>query len=392
MGQNIFFCFTGYLTEAPTNREKGRDCSKYLNVSGISELDESFEDCWECLETNSAKQGGLFEDSDFVIGSSGPPRKKCRTLKSGDNLPLCILKEEVQSLPVESEMSQSFDFSQWKTDQIAKCKDIQDKICDENTGSYSRAAKSCDFSQWKQDEIAKCKEVQDESCYDHTDSPFTASSSWDFSQWKKDQIAKCREIQNEQSAECSLCTNASFDDLSHGKRDAKAKYKETHDVNFTEDSPCKESEFSKTPTFQFTQWANQQVQICREIQEQEGDPLFKKLHQPYVQKKRLSSMVGCFDQVSEEESGHQGQFSDWTLNGERTSKDDACDEIQEYGRSNDSYDWENEAWDKWTASKRETDSVTGSSYSDDSEFQFSHWVKSQIRKCRAIRDENNEAF
>ena len=52
-------------------------------------------------------------------------------------------------------------------------------------------------------------------------------------------------------------------------------------------------------------------------------------------------MVGCFDQVSEE-SGRQGQFSDWTLNRERTSKDDACDEIQECGRSNDSYDWENE--------------------------------------------------
>ena len=418
------------MTEAPSNQEKEGYCSNDLNVSGISQLDESFEDFGECFESNSAIQGGLFEDSDFVIASSGPPRKKCRTLESVDNLPPCILKEETQSLPVESEMSQSFDFSQWKKDQIAKCKEIQDKsfdeytgspftaascssdfsqwkkdqnliakckkiqdeICDENTGSHSRAARSCDFSQWKQNQIAKCKEVQDERCYDHNDSPFTASSSWDFSQWKKDQIAKCREIQNEQSVQCSLSTNASCDDFSHAKRDAKAKYKETHDVNFTEDSPCKESEFSETPTFQFTQWANQQVQICREIQEQEGDPLFKKLHQPYVQKKRLSSMVGCFDQVSEEESGHQGQFSDWTLNRERTSKDDACDEIQEYGRSNDSYDWENEGWDKWTASKRETDSVTGSSYSDGSEFQFSDWVKSQLRKCRAIQEENDEAF
>ena len=379
------------MTEAPSNQEKEGDCSNDLNVSGISQLDESFEDFGECFESNSAIQGGLFEDSDFVIASSGPPRKKCRTLESVDNLSLCILKEETQSLPVESEMSQSFDFSQWKKYQIAKCKEIQDEICDETTGSRSSAARSCDFSQWKQDQTAKCKEVQDESCYDHIDSPFTASSSWDFSQWKKDQIAKCREIQNEKSPECSLCTNASFDDLCHGKRDAKAKYKETHDVNFTEDSPCKESEFSETPTFQFTQWANQQVQICREIQEQEGDPLFKKLHQPYVQKKRLSSMVGCFDQVSEE-SGRQGQFSDWTLNRERTSKDDACDEIQECGRSNDSYDRENEGWDKWTASKRETDSVTGSSYSDGSEFQFSDWVKSQLRKCRAIQEENNEAF
>ena len=380
------------MTEAPSNREKEGDCSNDLNVSGILQLDQSFEDFGECFETNSAIQGGLFEDSDFLIAFSGPPRKKCRTLESGDNSPLCILKEETQSLPVESEMSQSFDFSQWKKDQIAKCKEIQDEICDENTGSRSSAARSCDFSQWKQDQIAKCKEMQDESCYDYTDSPFTASSRWDFSQWKKDQIAKCREIQNEQSVECSLCTNASCDDFSHGKRDAKSKYKETHDVNFTEGSPCKESEFSETPTFQFTQWANQQVQICREIQEQEGDPLFERLHQPYVQKKKLSSLVGCFDQMSEEESGQQGQFSDWILNRERTSKDDACDEIQEYGRSNDSYEWENEGWDKWTASKRETESVTGSSYRDGSEFQFSDWVKSQLRKCRAIQEENNEAF
>ena len=416
------------MTKAPSNGEKERDCSRDLNISGISHLDETFEDFCERLDTNSAKQRGLFEDSDFVITSSDPPRKKCRTLKSGDNLPLCSLKEETQSLPLESEMSQSFHFSQWKKDQIAKCKEIQDnsfdeytgspftaascswdfsqwkkdqiakskeiqdKICDENTGSPSSAASSWDFSQWKQDQIAKCKEIQDESCYDYTNSPFTASISWDFSQWKKDQIAKCREIQNEQSVECSLCTNASCDDFSHGKRDAKSTYKETHDVNFTEDSPCKESEFSETPTFQFTQWANQQVQICREIQEQEGDPLLKRLHQLYVQKKRVSSMVGCFDQVSEEESGHQGQFSDWTLNRERTSKDDACDEIQEYGRSNYSYDWENEGWDKWTASKRETDSATGSSYSDGSEFQFSDWVKNvkQFKKETTRHFEYNE--
>ena len=186
------------MTEAPTNREKGRDCSKYLNVSGISELDESFEDFWECLETNSAKQGGLFEDSDFVIGSSGPPRKKCRTLKSGDNLPLCILKEEIQSLPVEREMSQSFDFSQWKKYQIAKCKEIRDESFDEYTGSpFTAASCSWDFSQWKKDQIAKCKEIQDEICDENTVSRSSAARNCDFSQWKQDQIAKCKEVQDE---------------------------------------------------------------------------------------------------------------------------------------------------------------------------------------------------
>ena len=186
------------MTEAPSNHEKERDCSNDLNVSGISQLDESFEDFGECFETNSTIQGGLFEDSDFVIASSGPPRKKCRTLESVDNLPLCILKEETQSLPVESEMSQSFDFSQWKKYQIAKCKEIRDESFDEYTGSpFTAASCSWDFSQWKKDQIAKCKEIQDEICDENTVSRSSAARNCDFSQWKQDQIAKCKEVQDE---------------------------------------------------------------------------------------------------------------------------------------------------------------------------------------------------
>lgn len=78
------------------------------------------------------------------------------------------------------------------------------------------------------------------------------SESFHFTQWKNNEIAKCKEIQHKYSFKGDAGTNQS-----------KNTFEE---YTFKVDGNSEETEFSETPSFRFTQWAKQQVEICHKIQ------------------------------------------------------------------------------------------------------------------------------
>lgn len=272
------------------------------NISGISNLSDSFEDADELFETSSPEESVPDVKSESMKACTvSPPWKKFRTLSSGESLTQGSVTERSQSSSIESEPSQSFHFTQWRKDQIAKCKAIHD----------------------------------------------------------------------ETSFEDSPCT----DGVTSSGIEPDLTFNHRNEV----------TEFSETPPFQFTQWANKQVEICRKIQKQANDIPSKERHETYSQDRELK--LGSREGSADSES--QSFYSGWSKIPVSTSRN-LRDEIQEETGSSASEVWESETWDYWTGNKRDTAPFTQSLQSDETEFQFSDWVKSQMRKCRVIREESEE--
>lgn len=304
------FCFVGYFTELENEQEicrhekEGTDQAD-CNISGVSNLSDSFEDLKGLAENDSLFKSLPGKNRESLMACTlSPPHKKFQTSKSRESVTESSTFGMSQSSSIESELSESFHFSQWRKDQIAKSKEIQDV---------------CSFG----------------------DSSYTDESSMTID------IGSC----------------------------------------VTLDHKKEETELSETPPFQFTQWAKQQVQICREIQKQGNNNPNVALHHSHSQdsKFKTGSTEASLEERSTDEYESQSLSSDWEKIHVKTSKN-VEEEIQEETDNSTSEFWEIESWDGWKS--KGTSPVSQSLQIDESEFQFSDWVKSQIRKCKVIQEED----
>ncbi|KAL9964632.1 hypothetical protein ACROYT_G028299 [Oculina patagonica] len=193
-------CSSGYSTEGMQSnehlicsQEKEISDNTDFNISGVSHLSDSFDNCDEFIENNLHQEAELENNRDSLSSPIlTPPSKKARTSGSGRPTKL--------------------------------------------TGS----------------EITERNKL-------HTEE-HEPSQSFHFSQWRRDQIAKCKKIQDENSIEDSACADAS----------SLMSVEEESDLALDQSSVG--VEFSETPPFRFTQWANQQVEVCRRIQKETDIP------------------------------------------------------------------------------------------------------------------------
>ena len=276
-----------------------------LNISGISHLDDSFDNPDEFIENNLHQEPRLDNNRDSMSSPIWtPPNKKMRTSRSDGTE--SDATEISNLLTVENEPTQSFHFSQWRRDQIAKCKKIQD----ENFSEDSR---------------------------------------------------------------CSVASGL----MSVEEESDLASYQGSTG-----------EEFSETPPFQFTQWANKQVEVCRRIQK-ETDILGEVNHQSgnsdeHSVKLKLRSREINSAQKFTSHSDAQFDFSESAKNQVRLWQNFA--ETEDTG----STDWESEKWGECIYKTGKT--ASNSPLSGESEFQFSEWMKSQLRHCRVIQEHNDEGL
>ena len=123
--------------------------SRELNISGISNLSDPS----DILDDHGENDFPLRSEPDnnrafFEAHTLTPPTKKQQTLNSDASFEESNSKDRADSLSLEQEPSQSFHFSQWKKDQMAKCKEIQDRDFTEysfynHAGSITSAGREC---------------------------------------------------------------------------------------------------------------------------------------------------------------------------------------------------------------------------------------------------------
>lgn len=192
------------------------------------------------------------------------------------------------------------------------------------------------------------------------------SESFHFTQWRKEQITRCKQIQDEFSFDESPCTDAG---IFEGESAVKVDYRN------------EEAEILETPPFQFTQWAKQQVEICRNIQKQGNEIPNGELNNPHELK--LWSRAGGLQGKIKDGSKSNSFLSDWETVRVKTTSNSRVENQEE------TESVKNKTWDDW-----EDRGIRGVSsfHSEESEFQFSDWVRSQIRKCHVIQGEVKEGI
>lgn len=158
--------------------KEGADQSD-CNISGISLLNDSSEESDVLTDGNMQNE---FEDGYSELQDSHtfyPPRKRIRISEQGQKR-----TENNQSLSMESELSESFLFTQWRKYQIAKCREIQRKCTfGENPGTDQSCQNSYEGNSCEVD----CKGEETE---------FSETPSFQFTQWAKQQVEICHKIQN----------------------------------------------------------------------------------------------------------------------------------------------------------------------------------------------------
>lgn len=302
--------FCGYSTEIENEQEicrqekEGTDQAD-CDISGTSNLSDSFEDFNGLAENNSPIKSVPDINSESLNASTlSPPHKKFRTSKCRESVTESSTIGMSQSSSLESDLSESFHFSQWRKDQIAKCKEIQEVCSSGDSSCTGRSGMTSDFGS-----------------------------------------------------------------------------------GVTMDHRREETELSETPPFQFTQWAKQQVEICHKIQKQGHDKSCVALCHCHSQDSEFKSgsREGSLEERPTDEYESQSLYSDWGKIHVKTPRK-RQEEIQEETDNSASEFWEIEAWDGWK--NKGTSPVSQSLLGDESEFQFSEWVKSQIRKCKVIQEED----
>lgn len=270
--------------------------STELNISGISHLSDPS----DIHDDHSENDFPLRSEPDndrafFEAHTLTPPTKKQQTLNSDASFEESNSKDRADSLSLEQEPSQSFHFSQWKKDQVAKCKEIQDRDFTEysfynHAGSITSAGRECchkvdysnvgetssetppfEFTQWAKQQIDACSKIQKET-YSPEDTPQTsfnsseqsdslkfssrnltsqAYSEFDFSEWAKNQIKLCRNLQQTGDTGGIAWVDENWDEWIYtaGKM------------------PCTSQLHSEESQFKFSQWMKKQMQKCRNIQE-----------------------------------------------------------------------------------------------------------------------------
>lgn len=197
------------------------------------------------------------------------------------------------------------------------------------------------------------------------------SQSFHFSQWRRDQIATCKKIQDENSNEGSPCA------------DASSLISVDEESDLTLDQGSVGVEFSETPPFQFTQWANQQVEVCRRIQK-ETDMVLHQSRNSGEQsiKLKLGSRERNSAQKLTDHTDPQFDFSESAKNQVQLCQN--FTETEDTGSAN----WESGKWGEWVYKTGKTASTPP--LSCESEFQFSEWVKGQVQQCRVIQEDSEE--
>ena len=219
------------------------DCTD-LNISGISCLDDSYQGCQEFIENDSQQESETDKCSDS-LSTLSPPNKKLRSSDGGPSLTGDERKKRNKLHTIlEKDPSQSFHFSQWKRDQIAKCKEVEG-------GNLIEDSTFAD---------ASCL-TGDEEESDHTlnegnvAGEFSETPPFQFTQWAKRQVQVCRKIEKETDI-ADIVLQQSLKSVEPNNR-LKVTSRENICVpKFTDHSDSQ---------FDFTEWAENQVQFCKKF-------------------------------------------------------------------------------------------------------------------------------
>lgn len=211
-----------------------------FNISGISCLDDSYQSCEEFIENDLQQESETDKNRDSLSTCSlSPPNKKLRTLESAPCLTGDMRKERNKfHTTLENDSSSSFHFSQWKRDQIAKCKEIEGGNLIEDSPCECLDAKSLTGDEEESDLALKESSVEGE---------FSETPPFQFTQWAKQQVQVCRKIEKE--------TDVADIVLQQSLKSAEQNNKPGN-------SAPKFTDYSDSQ-FDFTEWAENQVPLCR---------------------------------------------------------------------------------------------------------------------------------
>ena len=217
-----------------------------LNISGISFLDNShLQGCEEFIE-NDVQQGTEIDKNRDSLGTCtlSPPNKKLRTSESGS----CLTEDERKERNklhaiLENDPSQSFHFSQWKRDQIAKCKEIEGgNLIDDSPCECLDA--SCLISDEEGSDLALNEGT--------VGGEFSETPPFQFTQWAKQQVQVCCKIEKETVA-ADIVLQQSLKSAEQNNKLKVASSERKTAPKFTDHSDS---------LFDFTEWAENQVQLC----------------------------------------------------------------------------------------------------------------------------------
>ena len=218
-----------------------------LNISGISFLDNSrLQGCEEFIE-NDVQQGTETDKNRDSLGTCtlSPPNKKLRTSEGGS----CLTEDERKERNklhaiLENDPSQSFHFSQWKRDQIAKCKEIEGgNLIDDSPCECLDA--SCLISDEEDSDLTLNEGT--------VGGEFSETPPFQFTQWAKQQVQVCRKIEKE-TVTADIVLQQSLKSAEQNNKLKVASRERKSAPKFTEHPDSQ---------FDFTEWAENQVQLCR---------------------------------------------------------------------------------------------------------------------------------
>ena len=217
-----------------------------LNISGISFLDDSYlQGCEEFIENDLQRESEADKNRDSLgTCTLSPPNKKPRTSERG----ACFKGDERKERNnlhtiLENDSSQSFHFSQWKRDQIAKCKETEGGNLIEDSPCECLDA-SCLIGDEEESDLALNEDTVVE---------FSETPPFQFTQWAKQQVQVCRKIEKETDVADILLQRS----LKSAEQNNKLK------VTSRERNSAPKLTDHSDSQFDFTEWAENQVQLCR---------------------------------------------------------------------------------------------------------------------------------
>ena len=223
---------------------EGINDSTDLNISGISFLDDSYQGCQEFIENDLQQESEIDKNRDSLTTSTlSPPNKKLRTSESASILTGDERRERNKLRTIlENDPSQSFHFSQWKRDQIAKCKEIEGGNLTEDSPCVDA---SCLIGDEEESDLALNEGT--------VGGEFSETPPFQFTQWAKQQVQVCRKIEKETDI-ADIVLQRSLKSVEQNNRHKATSRERKREPEFTyhSDSP-----------FDFTEWAENQVQLCR---------------------------------------------------------------------------------------------------------------------------------
>lgn len=230
------------------SQEKEISDSTDLNISGISCLDDSYHCCKEFSENDLQPESETNKNRDSLRTCTlSPPSKKLCTSQSGPSL-TGEESKEINNVhtALESDPSQSFQYSQWKRDQISKCREVEGRSLIED-GTFADA--NC---------LIVDKEESDLTINEsNLAGEFSETPPFQFTQWVNQQVKMCHKIEKETDV-ADIVLQRSLKSVEQSGR-----LKVTSRERYTSSAP-KFTDQSHSE-FDFTEWAEYQMQLCRKF-------------------------------------------------------------------------------------------------------------------------------